>query len=86
MKPTVHCPTWTETCVADDRVSGTTTASVSGVRPAHRDVLQGVDRPSYPHRVGRMVTGCALCHHSHRIGEVTNSCVRWTLVISLLQG
>ena len=78
---------WTETCVTDDRASGATTAaSVPGARPACRDVPQGADGPSHPDRVGRTVAGCASLHHSHRIGEATNSCARWTLVASLLQG
>ena len=44
---------------------------MSGARPARRDVPQGADVPSHPHRVGRMVAGCVSCHHSRRIGEVT---------------
>ena len=57
-----------------------------GARPARRDVPQGADGPSHPPGVRRTVAGCTSCHHSHRIGEVTNSCARWTLVASLLQG
>ena len=45
-----------------------------------------VDGPSHPDKVGRTVAGCVSCRHGHRIGEVTNSCARWTLVTSLLQG
>ena len=89
-EPMVHRPVdsaWTATCVTDDRASGATTAaSVPGARPARRDVPQGADGPSHPHGVRRTVAGCASCRHSHRIGEVTNSCARWTLVASLLQG
>ena len=64
--------TWTETCVTDDWASGATTAAanVPGARPACRDVPQGADVPSHPHRVGRTVAG-GMCHHSRRIGEVT---------------
>ena len=68
---------WTETCVTDVQASAASTAaSVSGAKPAYKDVLQGADRPSHPHSVERTVAGCVLCRLNHRIGEVTNSCAR----------